>query len=686
MMKIKPTQDCRVVRFRRFTHRPYAVFSSLKVRISIGVLTVEMLSVASVQTVSAQVENKHRNEGYDLKEIVVSASRVPLTLREATRPVVVLGREEIAALPAESVNDLLKYVAGVDVRQRGGLGVQTDLSIRGGTFDQIALLLNGINICDPQTGHNAVELPVELSEIERIEVLLGPAARVYGTSSLLGAVNIVTRIASRNSADVHVEGGSWGYLKSGARVNCNLRNLKNQLSGGYVRSDGYSRNRSGRLNADFRRGSLFYQGRFSDKDFTANWHFGFSDKNYGANTFYGTGSDDQYEHLRKYQLAVQAESRGRYFHFRPAVYWNRSEDRFEYFRGHPERSPFNYHRTDVIGLHLNSWVNSCLGTTAFGAELRNEGVVSTTLGEPLSRPRPVPGTAGAVYRNGLNRTHLSFHLEHHVDFRGWGMSAGVVAVKNTGNEMNFRFYPGIDLSYAFSPACKVFASYNTSLRMPTFTELYYSVDGHRADPHLKPEEMSAFNIGARYHTPAVQASANVFYHRGSRLIDWIKDFSEGPDAVWRSVNHATLHTLGAEISGNLDFERWLRRPVFWRSLQVSYAWLHQDKERQEHLQSKYALEYLRHQVVARAGFRLWKSLGLDMAFRWNDRVGSYQAGTALKSYAPYALLDARLAWTSSRYRIYLEANNLLDRRYYDHGNLPQPGCWIGAGLQVSLSR
>ena len=144
----------------------------------------------------------------------------------------------------------------------------------------------------------------------------------------------------------------------------------------------------------------------------------------------------------------------------------------------PEKSPFNYHQTDVYGVNLNNYIRTFLGKTAFGAEFRNEGVISTSLGEPLNSPVKVPG-ADADFTLGLNRTNLSFHLEHNIVLRCFTLSAGVIAVKNTGNEMKFRFYPGVDASYQFARDWKVYASYNTSLRMPTFTELYYSVGGHQ---------------------------------------------------------------------------------------------------------------------------------------------------------------------------------------------------------------
>ncbi|MBR6279842.1 MAG: TonB-dependent receptor, partial [Bacteroidales bacterium] len=144
----------------------------------------------------------------EIDSVKVTASRVPVALHSSARIVTLLDSVAIASAPAETVNDLLKYTLGVDVRQRGAMGMQTDISIRGGTYNQVAVLLDGINITDPQTGHNSFDFPVNLCDIERIEVLEGPAARVYGTSSLLGAVNIVTRRPAGSGVSASLEGGS----------------------------------------------------------------------------------------------------------------------------------------------------------------------------------------------------------------------------------------------------------------------------------------------------------------------------------------------------------------------------------------------------------------------------------------------------------------------------------------------
>lgn len=665
------------VRFKRFSRRPYAVFMSLKVEVTIGVLSAAMLTFANVDSVSAQTENHAKEKLYELGEVEVTGTRVPMTVSQAARMVTVLDRDDIAAVPAQSVNDLLKYAVGIDVRQRGDMGVQTDISIRGGTFDQITILLNGINICDPQTGHNAADFPVDISEIERIEVLEGPAGRVYGTSSLVGAINIVTRPDLQSGMELRAEGGSYGFFDGGGHINLTKGAFNNQFSGGFSRSDGFSRNAAGRLNSDFKQAKAFYQGGYAHEKAEVRWHAGFTQKDYGANTFYSAKYDDQFEHTRKYYTAVQAETKGDVYRFKPSVYWNRSEDRFELVRNRPETVPFNYHRTDVYGLNLNNTLETALGKTAFGAEFRNEGIVSTTLGEPLHFPEPAPG--GGEYTAGLNRTNLSFHLEHNILLRGFTLSAGVIAVKNTGNEMNFRFYPGVDASWQFARDWKLYASFNTSLRMPTFTELYYSVNGYKADRYLKPEEMKAYEIGVKYLTPGIRGTVSLFHYRGTNLIDWIKDLSEGADAPWQSVNHAKVNTTGVETSLDVSFDEMLHRTFFIRNLTVSYAYIDQDKKSEPDVQSRYALEYLRHKVVAQANLRVWRNLNLNVFYRWQDRMGNYEQNGEMVAYEPYSLLDARLSWDTSSYRVYAEANNLLNRTYYDYGNIPQPGIWVRAG-------
>jgi len=680
-----------VFKFKHFSRKGYALFACLGREVIVGTLSVATLTYAKADGISVQVAKADSGataasrQAIVLNEVDVTASRAPLTGGQAARSVTVLDAKAISNAPAQSVNDLLKYAVGVDVRQRGPIGAQTDISIRGGTSEHIAILLNGINVCDPQTGHNTLDLPVDISEIERIEITEGPAGRVYGTSSLVGAINIITKNFSQSGASVHAEGGSFGYASIGARTNYAKGRWNNQLSGGYTRSDGWMRSKNGQLNADFEGGRAFYQGHYADQSVTVNWHAGFTSKGWGSNTFYSVKSDEQYEHTSKYFTAVQAETKCGFIHFRPSIYWNRFQDRYEFYRGQADKSKYNYNRTDVFGLSLNSWFDWTLGRTAFGAEYRNEDLISGNLGEALSKPVHIHGT-DRDYTLGLNRSNLSLFLEHNVLLRRFTLSAGFTAVKNTWNEMPFKMYPGVDVSYRIGQHFKLFASYNMSLRMPSFTELYYSVDGHKADKHLKPEEMNAIEGGVKYVSEAVKGQVSVYHHHGKNMIDWIMDTSLGEDAVWTSVNHAKINSTGFEASVQVDLLRaWPRQHVL-RSLSAAYCYIDQSQKREEGIQSLYALEYLRHKFVASLGLNIIRCLSLDVNYRYQYRIGSYSDINAVShNYAPYSLVDARLAWNKPRYCVYLEANNLFDADYVDYGNVKQPGLWIMAGAKWNFT-
>jgi iron complex outermembrane receptor protein len=161
------------------------------------------------------------------------------------------------------------------------------------------------------------------------------------------------------------------------------------------------------------------------------------------------------------------------------------------------------------------------------------------------------------------------------------------------------------------------------------------------------------------------------------MIDWIMDTSKGVEAVWQSVNHTKINSLGLEFGTRFSIHSSL--------FTIHYCYIHQDKEQEANIVSQYALEYLRHKLVANARLPLMKRLTLGLNFRWQDRVGSYTdfEGQSIE-YKPYALLDARMSYTQEKWKVYLEANNVFDKRYHDYGLVEQPGRWIIAGLGINI--
>ena len=683
----------RVLVFHQFGNKGWSLFSCLGREVVCSVLSVSTLTYASAESVSTHpvvTDSAAVSTPRELllDEVSVTGSRAPLTRSQAARMVTVLERADIQQAPVQSINDLLKLAVGVDVRQRSPIGAQTDISVRGGTQEQIIVLLNGINICDPQTGHNTLDLPCDFSDIQRIEVLEGPAARIYGTSSLVGAINIVTKEAPSPASPkgeelllLRAEGGSHGYANAAARILLPpyREGWGGSASASYARTDGYSRSKAGSLNSDYSGAKAFYQGHYAANALSLNWHFGIADKGWGSSTAYASPkwqADDQYEHTTKLTAALQASVKSGAVSLHPTVYWNQHQDRYEGYRNRPDLMPFNYNRTDVFGLQLNSLFDWSLGRTALGAELRNENLVSGNLGEPLTRPHAIYGT-DRDYTLGLNRTNISAYAEHNVLLQNLTVSAGFVVVKNTWADMNPTIYPGIDASLRLGSHWKLHASYNTSLRMPSFTEMYYKLQGYKADPHLKPEEMSAVELGASLHQSPFTLHLALWHHHGRNMIDWIMDTSQGAEAAWQSVNHTRLNCVGLETSAQLS--------ILNSQLSISYSYIHQEKDLEPGIVSQYALEYLRHKLVVGARVPIVSHLTLDANLRWQDRAGQYtDFDGSVNDYRPYALVDARLSWQHPAYELYLKANNLLDTSYRDYGLVPQPGRWLIAGVTVRL--
>lgn len=666
--------------FRRWGRRGYSLFQALGKKVRIGVLAVAYLYVAVPEEVYARIDTTDVGMQVDLDEIEVSVRRAPVGYSQVARMVTVLEREQIEAAPAASIQDLLEYVLGVDIRQRGTYGVQADVSIRGGSSDQALILLNGINLSDPQTGHHHLNLPVSLKSIKRIEVLQGPAARVYGPNAFSGAVNLITEAGGQPSLNLDMTFGEHHLSDLTVSVNPVTGVLKSYLAINRAASDGYVEN------TDFDTYHLFYQGQVKTTPGVLDVQLGYSQKAFGANSFYTPEYPDQFEKAKTTFVSVRMQT-GKEVHFSPALYWRRHQDRFELFR---DEAPgwyagHNYHLTDVMGMSLNSWFSSSFGKTAFGAEFRSENIWSNKLGEEMDQEIKVPGEPGQFFTKSHSRTTISWFAEHTVFLNRFTASAGVMVNWISDLHLDWQMYPGIDLGCQVSDRLRAFAAVNSSLRMPTFTDLYYSDPTRKGDPALKPEKSTTFEGGFKYTLPFLKSELACYHRLGEDMIDWVK---EREDDLWETRNLTKIIADGFEATLNLDLNKALRRKMFLRRVEASYAFCHLDQGESDFL-SNYALDYLKHKLVIGLYHPVTKKLHASWMFRFQDRQGSYArfdqteyAGE--QSYGPFWLTDVKVYYQSGKWQMGLTAANLFDRSYVDLGNVNQPGRWLSAGLKYQL--
>ena len=668
-----------VLVFSKWRRKSYSAFQSMSRVVVISVLAIAyFLSVPAISVATEQDTTEVKME-YDLDEIEVSAQRSPALYSQVARIISVIERNEIESSPAQSVQDLLEYVAGVDVRQRGAEGVQADVSIRGGTFDQTLILLNGINITDPQTGHHNLNIPVSLSQIERIEVLEGPAARVYGPNAFSGAINIVTRQSGSNSVNLQLSAGSFGYFDADLAGSFKTGKLKNSISLNKKLSDGYIEN------TDFDISNIFYSNQLITEKGKMSFQLGFSEKGFGANSFYTPKYPNQYEEIKSLITSVKWESNSK-FHLTPVVYWRRHQDRFELFRDNPPSwyKTHNYHLTNTYGGNLNSWVQSNLGKSAIGIEFRSENILSNVLGEEMDTPVTVPGE-DAEFTKSKTRNYVSVFLEHIYYSDRWTLSAGLLSNYISESNMGVNFFPGIDLSYKITPSLNVYSSFNTSLRMPTFTDLYYQGPTNIGNPDLNPERTATLEGGFKLNSGLVQGYWIGFYRKGNDIIDWVKVNNTDK---WQPQNLTQINSFGTEIQLQFNLKKYIEHNLP-NNISLNYLYNNLDKEDFDFF-SYYVLDHLKHKFSGSVNQTLLKNLTIDLKAIFQDREGTFtqfeNGSYGIEAeYDPFWIFDGKVSYNRKRLGLYISVNNIFDTSYYDIGNVTQPGRWTKIGISYQLS-
>ncbi|MBA4411097.1 MAG: TonB-dependent receptor [Bacteroidota bacterium] len=658
--------------FKRWGGKSYSLFNAIKKPVHIGVLLAVYTTVAEPEYVFAQTDSSKVSMEYNLDEVQVGAQRAPVAFSQVARIVSVINREEIEAAPVQSIQELLEYALSVDVRQRGVHGVQADISVRGGSFDQTLILLNGINISDPQTGHHALNLPVSLKNIQRIEILEGPAARVFGPNAFSGAINIITSSEGNSSMKIDVSTGQHKLADINLSGNLKTGDWNQFAAFNRMSSNGYIDN------TDFKTWNAFYQTKLNTKPGTLDFQVGRTNKAFGANSFYTATYPNQYEETKTTFASLKFES-GTKIHLIPSVYWRRHQDRFELFRTEPASwyKGHNYHLTDVFGSNLNAWFASKFGKTAFGAEIRTENVWSNVLGEVMATPIKAPGEDNQFFTKSYSRTTISYFAEHSIYLEKFTLSAG--AMTNWISDLGFgwNIYPGLDASLALSDHLKIYGSASTSLRMPTFTDLFYSGPTNLGNPDLKPEKSVNYEGGIKFNYNGFSGHAGSFHRKGEDLIDWVR---EKETDKWQTKNLTKINSTGIEVSGKFFPEKIWNKNLFITKLGLNYSYIYLDKGGNNFF-SNYVLDNLKHKFDLELNHKIRGNLKASWRVSYQDRNGMR---TKSEPYNPFWLVNTRLMWKTPSTEIYAMAANLFDTKYYDLGVIEQPGRWISFGINYQI--
>lgn len=610
-----------------------------------------------------------------IDEVEISSSRIPALYSETSRVVFIIDRSKLENAPVLSLNDMLKYALNVDIRKRGSGNIQSDISIRGGSFDQTLILLNGVKVNDAQTGHHNMDLPVDISDIERIEILEGPGSRIYGANAFSGAINIITKHGSSNNLKVSTEAGMFDLYSGIFSSEIKTKKYSHFLTINGNKCSGYEKN------TDYLSGNFYYNGLLNAGSGRFDIQLGYMDKAFGANSFYSPKYPDQFEHT-KTKFGSLKYSIGNKLRISPVIYWRRHNDKFELFRNQAPSwyTGHNYHMTDVYGSEVNCSFFSPIGKTALGIEYKTEDIYSNVLGNQMDDTVRSNAFRNGFYTKFKTRLNGGLFLEHSFSYKNLSLSGGILT--NWNSDYGIDFYPGLDISYTFLRDYQLFCSVNKTLRQPTYTDLYYQGPQNIGNPDLIPEEALNIELGIKKTNGIIKSCFTIFRRYGKNIIDWVK---LNPAEKWRSENLTEVVSDGAEVSFDLNTDKLTKGKFPLTYITVNYSYLNINKSSGDYI-SYYVLDYLKNKISLLAQFRIYKTLGFSIGFNYNDRAGTYLDFTSGNEiyYPDNFLVDGKLFYSFKGLGIYLEASNILNQNYCDFGNIPMPGFWIKGGVSYTF--
>lgn len=592
-------------------------------------------SIVGITTI-AQTETN-----YKLDSIIVTANRVPTIFSEVGRSLNVITSQEIAQLPVNNLHDLLEYNSGLDIKQRGPQGVQADVSIRGGSFEQILILIDGIKLSDPQTGHHNMNLPISFSQIERIEILKGQGSRSYGANAFSGVINIIPKQNAINNLQLNLSGGENNYFNLGINGSLKSGNTNHHMSYEKSKSDGY------RTNTEFDNHIFSINNSFNLSSAIFKTILGYTKRDFGANSYYTTRFPNQAEKTKTYLAALSAEIELDDLNIMPKIYWRKNND--EFVLNKFDHSFYkNNHETNVYGGEIQISTNILGELTSFGVEYSQDQIASNNLGEH-------------------KRQTNGFFIEQKISAsKNLNFSLGGFAYYYP--QINWKFWPGIDAAYNFSENLKIFANYGRAFRIPTYTELYYSDPITLGNFNLIPEESDNYELGLNYNYGIVNFKTSYFIKDGKNLIDYVLDNS---DEIWKAKNFTKINTNGFELGLLLNLRN-VSNDIF-QKLEFDYTYLNSGRAELD-LDSRYVLEHLKHDLSIELFHSLPFSIKQSWTINYEDRV----------TLGEHFTIDTKLNRNFSLFNIFITATNLLNKSYEEIPGVPLPGRWIIGGLKLDI--
>ncbi len=590
--------------------------------------------------------------------VVVTGTFDPVQINDIDRSVAQLPVRDFTQIYGTNV-DFLKVEPSLDLRERAPGGVQTDVSIRGASFGQTLVLVNGLSVNDVQSGHHNMDLPLPIDSLDRIEVLRGAGSTFYGSSAVGGVVNFITAPPTASEFRLGSAIGNFGTNEQNASVAFVTKRFSQQLSFDRSFSSGFISDR------DYRSLATASDTHVKTTLGDTGILLAYSDRPFGAAQFYG--NYPSWERTKSW-LTMLRQDLGKKTELDFA--YRRHSDVFDLYRNQPWRYE-NNHVTDAWQAALRRHEQlSQNGILSYGVEGNREDIDSNNLGIH-ARNR------GAVYVN--------------YDMRAWKrFSFSIGGREEIYNSTRGEFSPNVSAGYWLGRGLKLRASVSHAFRIPTYTDLYYQDPTTAGNPLLRPESAWSYEGGLVWDRGGrVSASATLFQRRDRNVIDYAQCVNSSTaaqvpcDGKWHALNVDNLNFTGIEAALQIHLPH-------ANNVNFAYTGIHGSQDPLQALTSRYAFSHLTNSGIAAWQGKLPGNViartRLGVAQRYCSPANCAVGLTDASRGNPYPVWDAAVSRQFSYVRARLGLANLTSTGYEEIQNVIMPGRSIVFGLELVVPK
>ena len=597
------------------------------------------------QSITSYVNAQENQQKIELDQVeLMSSPRIEVNKADNSISILTISNEEIKKSTATNVSELLQQVAGLDIRRRGAEGMQADLYIRGGSFDQTLLLIDGIKVEDPQTGHHTMNMTIPLEVIEKIEIIKGSASRIYGQNAFTGAVNIITKKEIKNDLSIELSNGSFDQKRGSFTIQKELKNSDILFNYSRKESEGY------RYNTDYENDEFFIKSNFKIKDQKISAIGAFNERKFGANGFYASpAAIDQYEETQASLIGFSTTYKKNDLILKPKLYWKRNQDMYVYLRQDPSVYR-NLHISNKVGAELNASTSNSLGNLGLGFDLSRVSLKSNNLGE-------------------RKRTMLNMFVEQQVilnnDKIDFTPGLAITYFSDVSTKLNYQnnffnnlfFYPGMDLGYRLNNNLKLYTNIGFTYRIPTYTDLFYSSPTTLGNENLKLEKALTKEIGLKYLKDDFNFNFSLYQRDASDIIDYVRNNEAEP---WQASNIREINTSGFEL--NIGYKFYLGS-FRMQTINIGYSNIDDELLETDFAFSRYALNSLKNQITGTYTFEINEKIYSTVAYKNAERSDEEK----------YTVIDFRTSYKLDKFTLSVILNNILDSEYSETNLVPMPG-------------